>query len=128
MGVPEKIGSRDATPPIHAQKLKFSDGCYCIASAACAVQLSPDGSCRVVRLALGGVAPVPVRLSQVETMLAGGRLTEKLMTEVEVAAQGAVTNPITDVLADGEYRRAMAGVMARRALAAAFRHARQEKC
>ncbi len=109
------------------QKLKFSDGCYCIASAACAVELDPDRSCRVVRLALGGVAPVPIRLSQVEAMLAGAQLTEELLTEVATAAQLAVTNPITDVQADGEYRRAMAGVMARRALATAFQRTRQEK-
>ncbi len=109
------------------QKLKFSDGCYCIASAACAVELNPDSSCREVRLALGGVAPVPIRLSQVEAMLAATQITEKLLTEVANAAQLAVTNPITDVHADGEYRRAMAGVMARRALATALQRARHEK-
>ena len=43
---------------------------------------------------------------------------------MEKAAEQAVSDPITDVHADGEYRRAMAGVMARRALAAAFERAR----
>jgi len=108
------------------QKLKFSDGCYSIASAACTVKLNLNESFAAARLALGGVAPVPIRLRQVEAMVGGARVTEKLLGEVAAATEQAVTNPITDVQADGEYRRAMAGVMAKRALTSAFERARHK--
>ncbi len=108
------------------QKLKFSDGCYSIASAACVVELNPDESCRAVRLVLGAVAPVPVVVREVEA-IAGARLTEKLLGEMARAAEQAVVNPITDVQADGAYRRAMAGVMSKRALASAFQRAQQKR-
>ena len=109
------------------EKLKFSDGCYCIASAACAVELNTDGSCRLVRLALGGVSATPIRLSQVEALVAGSQISDELLAGVTAAAQESVSDPINDVHADGEYRRAMAGVMARRALARACQRAVLEK-
>jgi CO/xanthine dehydrogenase FAD-binding subunit len=113
----------DSSTGFAYQKLKFTDGCYNIASAACAVQLNPDGTCRFVRLAVGGVAPVPIRLHEVEGMLSGRGLTETVLTAVSAAAERAVINPIADVMADGAYRRAMAGVMAKRTFAAASRRA-----
>lgn len=105
------------------EKLKFTDGCYCIASAACVARLGADGTFTSVRLALGGVEAVPVRLSRVEALLAGARLTDRLLDEIAALARQAVTRPIEDVMADGEYRRAMAGVVARRALARAVERA-----
>ncbi|MGQ0551452.1 MAG: FAD binding domain-containing protein, partial [Armatimonadota bacterium] len=101
------------------EKLKFTDGCYCIASAACVVRMHADGTLASVRLALGGVEAVPVRLDAVEARLAGARLTGGLLDDVAALARKAVASPIDDVMADGEYRRAMAGVVARRALARA---------
>lgn len=105
------------------EKLKFTDGCYCIAGAACVAVRGADGALASVRLALGGVEPVPVRLTHVETFVAGARPTDRLLDEVAAAAQHAVAHPIDDVMADGEYRRAMAGVVARRALARAVERA-----
>ena len=108
------------------QKLKFSDGCYLIASAACTVKLNLNESIAAARLALGGVASVPIRLRQIEAMVGGAGVTEELLGEVAAATEQAVADPITDVQADGEYRRAMAGVMAKRALASAFERARHK--
>ncbi|MGH2375867.1 MAG: FAD binding domain-containing protein, partial [bacterium] len=102
---------------------KFTDGCYCIASAACAARLGADGAFASMRLALGGVEPVPLRLTHVETLVAGARPTDRLLHEVAAVAQQAVAHPIDDVMADGEYRRAMAGVIAWRALARAAERA-----
>jgi len=115
------IGS--STASFAYEKLKFSDGCYCIASAAIAVELNPDGSCRLVRLALGGVSATPIRVSQVEADVRGCQLSDELLGRVSATAQESVSDPISDVHADGEYRRAMAGVVARRALAKAFQRA-----
>jgi carbon-monoxide dehydrogenase medium subunit/2-furoyl-CoA dehydrogenase FAD binding subunit len=106
------------------KKLKFSDGCYSIASAACVLELSSGGSCDRIRLALGGVSAIPQRVGKLEAELAGSGLSDSALSLATKAAEQAVSDPITDVHADGEYRRAMAGVMARRALAAAFERAR----
>ncbi len=105
-------------------KLKFTDGCYNIASAACVVQLDGDGAVSTVGMALGGVSPAPIRLSEVEDAVTGSELSDELMATVSLLAQKSVTRPISDVQADGSYRRAMAGVVATRALAEAFEKAR----
>lgn len=106
------------------EKLKFTDGCYTIASAACAVWLNADDTYGVVRLAVGGVAAVPVRLRQAELRLTGSSLTDDSLADVTALAEEAVDHPLSDVLADGMYRRVMAGVMARRALVLATGRAR----
>lgn len=105
-------------------KLKFTDGCYNIASAACVVQLDGDGTASGVSMALGGVSPAPIRLSEVEDAVTGSELSDELMATVSSLAQKSVTRPISDVQADGSYRRAMAGIVATRALADAFEKAR----
>ncbi len=106
------------------EKLKFTDGGYGIANAACIVALHPDHSYRFVRLALGGVAAAPIRLRTVEAMLTGSRLIDTVLNDVAAQAAALVDEPIADVMADGEYRRAMAGVVTRRALVRATERAR----
>jgi xanthine dehydrogenase YagS FAD-binding subunit len=61
------------------------------AVVSAAVVLEMDGDvCRAARVVLGGVAPVPWRLTAVEAMLAGQRLTEALATSAgEAAVSGA---------------------------------------
>jgi xanthine dehydrogenase YagS FAD-binding subunit len=56
-----------------------------------AVVLEMDGStCRSARIVLGGVAPVPWRLPEVEKLLAGQRITEELAARAgELAIAGA---------------------------------------
>ncbi len=109
------------------EKLKFTDGCYCIAAAACVARLGADETFASVRLALGGVEAVPVRLDSVEALVAGARPTDRLLDEVAALVRRAVTRSIEDVMADGEYRRAMAGVVARRALARAAERAEETR-
>ena len=78
-----------------------------------------DGICKDVRIALGAVAPTPIRAPQAEAMLKGKRVTKELIDE---AARHAVTqcNPIDDHRASREYRCDMAYVMTRRALTRIF--------
>jgi CO/xanthine dehydrogenase FAD-binding subunit len=117
------VPGSNSSPGFSYKKLKFSDGCYSIASAACVVELNANGSFHRVRLALGGVSAVPQRVSNVEAQLVGSTLSADALGRASMAAEQAVSNPITDVHADGEYRRAMAGVMAGRALSDAFHRA-----
>jgi carbon-monoxide dehydrogenase medium subunit len=76
-----------------------------------------------VRLALGGVAPAPVRATVVEQLLERKPLTEeRIETAAERAADGLA--PVGDFRGGGAYRREMACVLARRALAEAGARAR----
>lgn len=101
-------------------KLTFSDGCYNIASAACVLTLSEDGVCNEVRLALGGVASRPLRLQTVEAALVGNAITPEALDSAAELAHVAVEDPISDVQADGTYRRIVAGVVVKRAIEAAL--------
>jgi carbon-monoxide dehydrogenase medium subunit len=71
--------------------------------------------CQSARIALGAVAPTPVRAKQAEEALRDRRLTKETM---EQAAELAVraTQPISDVRASADYRRYLTRVMVRRAL------------
>lgn len=61
------------------------------AVVSAAVVLEMDGEvCRAARVVLGGVAPIPWRLTNVEQMLSGQRITEALAARAgEVAVSGA---------------------------------------
>jgi probable selenate reductase FAD-binding subunit len=71
-----------------------------------------------VRLALGGVAPMPVRARKAEQTLERKKLDEERIAQAAgLAAEGL--EPPGDFRGSAEYRREMAGVLARRALAMA---------
>jgi carbon-monoxide dehydrogenase medium subunit len=71
--------------------------------------------CEGVRIVLGAVAPTPIRAPKAEAVLEGQILTEELATK---AGQEAArdSKPISDVRSSADYRRAMVGVMTKRAL------------
>ena len=73
------------------------------------------GVCKDVKIALGAVAPTPVRAPVAEEMLRGKKITAGLIDE---ASRNAITecSPIDDHRASQEYRCDMVYVMARRAL------------
>jgi carbon-monoxide dehydrogenase medium subunit len=97
-------------------------GDFAIVAAAAAMTLNPDGTCAGAMLALAGVAPTPIRATASADALRGQRPTEDALKAVaERACEGI--EPEGDVLASAEYRRAMAPVFARRALAEAMQRA-----
>lgn len=73
------------------------------------------GTCRTARVAAGAVAPVPLRLTEVEKILEGNGLTDQILTEAQEAAMASVS-PITDLRSTAEYRRDLVGVYVKRAL------------
>jgi CO/xanthine dehydrogenase FAD-binding subunit len=96
-----------------------SDAPIVVAAAAIAVN---RGRCSAARLALGGVAPDPTRLPEVEALLEGKALAPDLLTEAGRAAAEAV-QPAGDFRGSADYRRAMAGVLSTRALSDAWKRA-----
>jgi CO/xanthine dehydrogenase FAD-binding subunit len=67
-----------------------------------------NGAIREVRLALGSVAPVPLRLTETERMLAGQKFELSL---IDAAGKSAVKEirPIDDIRSNARYRAAVAG-------------------
>lgn len=70
-------------------------------------------------VAVGGVGAVPVRLPDVEALLVDRQVDDALLAEVERRTQVSV-QPSDDWLASADYRRHVAGVLVRRAVAAAW--------
>ena len=90
--------------------------------AAVAVLTVADGVCQEARLAVAGASPRPICLSAAPLGLAGQAWTAERGAAAAQAVQAAAA-PAGDYKGSAEYRRAMAGVLAGRALAAAWRRA-----
>jgi CO/xanthine dehydrogenase FAD-binding subunit len=87
-----------------------------IAIVGVALALRRDGA-RVTeaRLALGAVAPTPLRVPDAEAALVAGALGPATIERAAELAMAAA-RPISDVRATAEYRREMVGALVRRAL------------
>ncbi len=80
------------------------------------LNLDLDGKVIRCRLALGSVAPTPVRCPEAEALLEGQTPDEKLIAQAAAACVRA-SRPIDDIRATAAYRRAMVQVLAQRVLA-----------
>jgi len=90
---------------------------------ATAVVHLDDGRVQDARVAITALAPTIRRVPEAEAALAGGEAdTESVATAARAAA--AASSPISDVRASERYRRAMAEVIARRAVEIAVARAR----
>ena len=69
-----------------------------------------DGCCRNVKIALGAVAPTPMRARNSENVLEGKTLNHALIENAGRAASDEC-RPITDVRASADYRREMVKVL-----------------
>jgi len=96
-------------------------GDFALAAVAATLTLS-DGAIAQARIAMTGVAPTPRRAGAAESMLVGARLDHEVSDDV-IEAVRAVAEPETDLHASADYRRHLVGVLARRALGAAWRRA-----
>jgi CO/xanthine dehydrogenase FAD-binding subunit len=96
-----------------------------VVGASAAVTLDADGSVASARIALTAVAPTIIRSPAAEAALAGGDGGEAALEAVAAGASADAT-PISDLRAREDYRRAMIGVIARRAASVALARARGE--
>jgi len=78
-----------------------------------------NGKCGDVKIALGAVAPTPIRATAAEELLMGQALEDALLEQVGEAAMAAAS-PITDVRASAEYRRQMVRVLTKRMVKQAY--------
>ena len=86
-----------------------------VVSAAAHICLDEEGRCQQVRIALGAVAPTPVRASEAEELLRGERLTPDLIEKARPVACGAASC-IDDVRSSAAYREQVTAVLVRRLL------------
>jgi len=96
-----------------------------IALVNCAVFLSlasKGGVVQDIRIALGAVAPTPVRVQAAENVLRGKNPDEKTIEEAADCAAAGV-RPIDDVRSSASYRRAMVRVLTKHAIEEALREA-----
>ncbi len=97
---------------------------YATVSVAARIALGADGAIADARVALGAVAMVPVRATAVEAALAGKTADEKTFRDAASLVLGAI-DPIADFRGSAAYKRQMALVHVRRALAQAASQAKR---
>ena len=92
-----------------------------ISVASIAVMLEREGKrCRKARVALGSVAPKPIRAYLVEKMLEGKEVDREVLEACSAAIREEIS-PISDIRASAEYRRLVVPVLLKRAVDEALR-------
>lgn len=115
-GVFYKLGLRGAPEDI------------CIASVAVFALADPaKESWKEVRIALGAVAPTPIRAFHAEKALPGQSMNGKAGAEAARLAAEKDAQPISDIRGSASYRRAMVRVLVGRALGEIARELKGEK-
>ena len=99
------------------QKLKRKTGDWATAGAAVVLGMA-GGKVTQARIALTNVAPMALRVKDAEAALVGKALDEATLNTAAAAVRAAC-DPAEDLRGDAEYKTAMAGEMAKRAIRAA---------
>jgi carbon-monoxide dehydrogenase medium subunit len=86
-----------------------------LVGVAAYVSLDAKKVCKEVRIALGAVAPTPIRAGSAEAILHGKVFTEGLAA-LAARMAGTECRPITDIRASQDYRCSMVEVLTKRAL------------
>jgi CO/xanthine dehydrogenase FAD-binding subunit len=106
----------------HGAFIKLARSKSDIALVNVAVAFTRDGDrLRDVRIALGAVAPTPIRATGAEALIEGEVASPRALAEVERHVREDV-RPISDWRASAEYRTRMSGVLVRRAVQHALAH------
>jgi CO/xanthine dehydrogenase FAD-binding subunit len=108
------LPSKESRSAFYKLGLRKADA-ISVVSTAVLVEKNPDGTCSKARIALGSVAPIPLRVYAAEKTLQGVWLTADI---IENAANLAAEtcSPISDLRASAAYRRKMVKVLVRRLL------------
>jgi CO/xanthine dehydrogenase FAD-binding subunit len=106
-------------------ELSRRHGDFALAGVAATLTLAPGGECAGARIVLFGVGPTPLRARAAELALSGRRPGDELFDEAAQAAPETIEEPLSDIHGSTEYRRHLARVLTRRALAEAAVRARE---
>ena len=100
------------------------EGGFAIVGVGACLALNSDGACQSVRVGICGAAPVPVRLTSIETAMVGQAVDETFIENVAQAAYASAQDPVAELHADAEYKKAMVRVFTRRAVKTALERTR----
>ena len=82
-----------------------------IAKISCAVAVQRQGDlCTACRIAMGAVAPIPMRAIEAEGIVAGKKVDVSLVDKIGQTVAAEI-NPITDIRSTAEYRRQVAAIL-----------------
>ena len=101
---------------------RFGD--FALAGVALWLTQDSSGKCTDCSIALTGVGATPVKALAAEERLRGERLSDAIFQVAADAVPGEL-EPDSDIHASADYRRRVAGVLVRRALAIAHKRARR---
>lgn len=103
------------TEAVFVKKGRVAAGDLAVVNTAVRLTVTGDDICQEARIALGAVAPTPLRAKEAEAMLQGKKpQDELLMKAADKAAQE--TKPISDVRSSAAYRKVLSRVLVERAL------------
>jgi CO/xanthine dehydrogenase FAD-binding subunit len=109
------------------QELGRRKGDFALVGAAAGIVLTPSGQVARAGLALMGVGPTPVDLNAALTDLFRGRAPSDADLAAIADMVSANIEPESDIHAPADYRRHLAGVLAKRAVSTAIARARASK-
>jgi len=95
---------------------------YAVVGVAALLELKA-GKCELVRLVIGGATPKPVRAAAAEKLLQGRAPEPDAFAAAAEKIADAIREPISDLYASADYRKHLAAVLTRRALARAAERA-----
>jgi CO/xanthine dehydrogenase FAD-binding subunit len=109
------------------QELGRRKGDFALVGAAAGIVLTPSGQVARAGLALMGVGPTPVDLNAALTDLFRGRAPSDADLAAIADMVSANIEPESDIHAPADYRRHLAGVLAKRAVSTAIARARASR-
>lgn len=114
-----RVGRRTGTA---YEKLEFVSGGFAVVGAAAIVSLDDRGSVEKLAISVGGVEKRPITIDFTDE-LSGKKIEASTVGKICAEVKERITEPLSDIHADGEYRRAMSEVFAKRALSKAVKRA-----
>ena len=106
------------------QEVCRREGDFALVGAAALLRLDDDDQCLDARVTMFGVGGVPVRMERAEQALAGSKVDSTAVSDAARLVSEDLT-PQSDVHASSQYRKEVAGVLARRTLLEALGRAQE---
>src|SRR5205823_2974363 len=103
------------------------EGDYALAGVAAVITLDEKGAIADARLGLCSVGPTPVRPQAAEALLRGQHPGDQAWAAAAAAVMAGLANPPSDIHASADYRRQLAGVLTKQALASAAERAERNR-
>ena len=94
---------------------RIATGDLAVVNVAVCLDIAADNTCQDVRIALGAVAPTPLRARESEAILRGAKLQKDLIRKAANHAAEEI-RPISDVRGSADYRRTLSRVLVEQAL------------